>query len=583
MIHKGISLAAGVAVGRAFRLEPGWGPHTAEPVKPEEVAIEIARFEEACQAAEKDLQATAKQTEKAAGPKEAEIFRAHHALVRDPFFVSRVRSLITENHWSAERSVRHILDEFEAILKRMSSGNHAERVVDLRDVLGRILGHLHGRPEQRVPEGEPVVLVALEFLPSFAYLLDRDNVVALVTETGGATSHGAILARALGIPAVSGVRGLLGHIQENDLLAVDGREGRVHLNPGPERVAAFRKLNREYHDIKSRLIENRDLQPINPEGVRCELLANVNSAADARMACQVGADGVGLYRTEYLFLNLGHLPDEEEQYQTYREVVESSPNKRVTIRTIDVGGDKQLPLLSVPGEANPFMGFRSIRMVKQHPEFFRTQIRAILRAAAHGDVSLLFPMISRVEEVVYLRRFLDDTIGKLSNDGLAFQADIPVGIMIEVPSVALGLSKFLDLVDFVSIGSNDLIQYMMAADRDNPRVAHLCEPFNPTVYALISRILDECAKHTKRVTICGEMAGLPRCFLPLFGYGMRSFSMSPALLPTIKETLRRLPLRRAQAIGRKVKRLISVKATRNYLSRQALEIWPEVKMVDVRR
>lgn len=583
MIHRGISLAPGVAVGRAFRLEPGWGPHSAEPVKPEEVAVEIARFEDACKAAESDLEATAKQTEKAAGPKEAEIFRAHRALVRDPFFVSRVRSLITDNHWSAEKSVSHILEEFEGILKRMPTGNHSDRVVDLRDVLGRILSRLHGRPEQRVPDGEPVVLIAGEFLPSFAYLLDLNNVVGLITETGGATSHGAILARAMGIPAVSGVRGLLNHIQENDLLAVDGREGRVHLNPGPERVSAFRKLIREYRDIKDRLIENKDLQPVNPEGVRCELLANVNSAADARMASQVGADGVGLYRTEYLFLNLGHIPDEEEQYQTYREVIEASPNKRVTIRTIDVGGDKQLPLLAVPGEANPFMGFRSIRMVKDHPEFFRTQIRAILRAAVHGDVSLLFPMISQVEEVRFLRRFLDDTIGQLVNEGVPHQGDLPIGIMIEVPSVALGLSNYLDLVDFVSIGSNDLIQYIMAADRDNPRVAHLCEPFNPTVFSLISRILSVCSKRSKRVTICGEMAGLPRCFLPLFGYGMRSFSMSPVLLPTIKETLRRLPLRRAQAIGRKVKKLGSVRATRGYLSRQAHEIWPEVKLVDVRR
>jgi len=584
MILKGISLAPGIAVGKAFRLEPGWGHHQTDSIRAEDVLGEVARFEVACKAAENDLVSAAHATSLSAGREESKIFDAHRALVRDPFFVSRVKSLITDSHYSAERSVGIILEEYEGILKRLPEGNHSDRVIDLRDVLGRVLGHLRGRPADAVPpEGDPVVLVAPEFLPSFAHLLDKANVVGLITETGGATSHGAILARALGIPAVSGVRGILEHISEGDLVAVDGREGRVHLRPGPEREAAFRKLNREYYDIKNRLIENRDLDPVNPEGVRCELLANINSLSDARMACQVGADGVGLYRTEYLFLNLGHLPDEEEQYQHYREIIEASPNKKVTIRTIDVGGDKQLTNLAIPVEANPFMGFRSIRMIRENPEFFKTQIRAILRAAVFGEVSLLFPMISRVEEVKYLRRFLDDILGELSSQGIAHQAEVPMGIMVEVPSVALGLDRYLDLVDFVSIGSNDLIQYLMAADRDNPRVAHLCEPFNPTVFQLIGKIISKCHARNKRVTICGEMAGLPRCFLPLFGFGMRSFSMSPALLPTIKETLRKVPLKRARMISRKVVRLSSINATREYLTRQARAIWPDVKLVDVRR
>jgi len=563
MIHRGISLAPGVAVGRAFRLEPGWGPHSAEPVKPEEVAVEIARFEDACKAAESDLEATAKQTEKAAGPKEAEIFRAHRALVRDPFFVSRVRSLITDNHWSAEKSVSHILEEFEGILKRMPTGNHSDRVVDLRDVLGRILSRLHGRPEQRVPDGEPVVLIAGEFLPSFAYLLDLNNVVGLITETGGATSHGAILARAMGIPAVSGVRGLLNHIQENDLLAVDGREGRVHLNPGPERVSAFRKLIREYRDIKDRLIENKDLQPVNPEGVRCELLANVNSAADARMASQVGADGVGLYRTEYLFLNLGHIPDEEEQYQTYREVIEASPNKRVTIRTIDVGGDKQLPLLAVPGEANPFMGFRSIRMVKDHPEFFRTQIRAILRAAVHGDVSLLFPMISQVEEVRFLRRFLDDTIGQLVNEGVPHQGDLPIGIMIEVPSAAVMAERFAEQVDFFSIGTNDLTQYTLAMDRGHPKLAPFVDALDPSVLRMIDLTVRGADKHGKWVGVCGGVAGDPQAVPILVGLGVKELSVSIPVIPSVKAQVRTLSYTHCQELAQQALNLDSAAQVRD--------------------
>src|SRR5207253_3117710 len=297
-----------------------------------------------------------------------------------------------------------------------------------------------------------------------------------------------------------------------------------------------------YVNLRDRLIENRDLEPVSADGIGVELLANVNGPADAAMAARVGASGVGLYRTEYLFLTHPGVPDEEDQLAAYRAVIEAAPNQSVTIRTLDLGGDKQVPYLGDPREANPFMGWRSIRLSSAHPEFFQMQLRAILRAGVHGRVSLLFPMISTLEEVQRLKRMVARARQTLSKQGSAFAADIPLGVMLEVPAAALCVDAILQEVDFVSIGSNDLIQYVMAADRDNPKVAHLCEPFSPAILRLLDHVLKTCQRHGVPVTLCGEMAGRPRCFLPLFGMGLRKLSMSPAFVTTMKELGRRASL-----------------------------------------
>jgi phosphoenolpyruvate-protein phosphotransferase len=372
-------------------------------------------------------------------------------------------------------------------------------------------------------------------------------------------------------------------VREGDLIAVDGREGHVYLNPGPEVELAYRKLQREYVDASAKLIENRHLEAISPDGTPVELLANVNGPADAEMAGTAGAVGVGLYRTEYLFLTHPSVPDEEDQYNAYREVIARAPGQRVVIRTLDLGGDKQVPYLGVRREANPFMGFRSIRLSSAHPEFFQAQLRAILRAGCQGQVSVMFPMVSMLEEVQRLKKVMQRTRLALERAGIPHAPKMPLGIMVEVPAAALCIDELLDEADFVSIGSNDLIQYLMAADRDNPQVAHLCEPFSPALMRLLARVIEACNKRNKPVTLCGEMAGWPRCFVPLFGMGLRRLSMSPSAVPTLKEIVRRTPLAFAQEVAQRVLSMRTAGEIRGYLARTAQEVWPNVALVDMRR
>jgi phosphoenolpyruvate-protein phosphotransferase len=555
-----------------------------EPVHLDASAVpaEVARFDEACTRAAEALDTVIARVARQVGEEEAGIFRAHRLLLRDPALAGKVRSAIAEHRIDAASALHRTLDEYAALFNQLPNGPLSERLADLRDVAGRILTQLLRRDNRPLLDvTEPIILVAPEIRPSQTLTFDRSLVAGILTETGGATGHAAILARSLGIPAVSGLRGLLREVHTGDLIALDGREGHVYLNPGPEVVAAYRKLQREYVDLCGRLIENLDLEPVTADGVAVELLANVNGSADAATAGCAGASGVGLYRTEYLFLTHPDVPDEEEQAAAYRAVIEAAPNRTVTIRTLDLGGDKQVPYLGAHGETNPFMGFRSSRMTSAYPEFFQTQLRAILRAGLHGRVSMLFPMITTLEEVQRLKKVVRRVRLGLQRAGVAHADDMPVGIMLEVPAAALCIDDLLPEVDFVSIGSNDLIQYLMAADRDNPRVAHLCEPFGPALMRLLAQVIGACNRHGKPVTLCGEMAGRPRCVLPLLGMGLRRLSMSPAFVPSIKEMVRHTALAAAEEIAREVLRLRTAGEVRGYLTRRIREVWPNVTLLDL--
>jgi len=583
-MKKGVPISPGVAVARAYCVHE---PHAAQEIVTHldsaALSAEISRFEQAAAAAARELDVTIDRVIHQVGEEEAAIFRAHRLLLRDPALDRKVRALILDRRVDAARALCLLLEEYERLFTQITDPYLQDRMVDLRDVVRRIQTQLDRDQQRPFHFQEPVILVAAEILPSEAATLDRNSVAGILTEAGGATGHAAILARSLGIPAVSGIDGLLREVHTGDLIALDGREGYVYLNPGPEVEAAYRKLQREYVDLRGRLIENRDQEAITPDGIPIELLANVNSAADAKLAVAVGAAGVGLYRTEYLFLTHPSVPDEEDQYATYRAVIEASPNRTVTIRTLDLGGDKHVPYLGQHHEQNPFMGFRSIRLSSVYPEFFQTQLRAILRAGRHGRVSLLFPMISTLEEVYQLKGMVEKTRLQLRQAGVPHATDIPLGIMLEVPAAALCIEELLQEVDFVSIGSNDLIQYLMAADRDNPRVAHLCEPFSPALLRLLNQVIRACDERGKSVTLCGEMAGRPRCFLALFGMGLRRLSMSPGFVPSIKELLRRTDLATAQNITRQVLTMSTVEEIKKFLTEQIQQIWPNVNFLDVRR
>ena len=580
---KGVPVSPGIAVARAYCVDEVLAPREPQHLDGPLLTAEVSRFDNAIYAAGQELDAIVTRVCEQVGENEAAIFRSHRLLLRDPALIAKVKSNILHNKVDARSALHEVLNEYTALFEKIPDEYLKERIADIRDVVGRVVAQLalhetQGRP--CVSGEEALIVVAPEILPSQALILNKLKVAGIITEMGGGTGHAAILARSLGIPAVSGMRGILKQVQTGDLIVVDGREGHVHIKPDAETEAAYRKMQREYVDIRDRMIENRDQRAVSRDGIDVELLANVNSPADAEMAVKAGACGVGLYRTEYLFLTHPTVPDEEEQLAAYRGVIEASPNRKVTIRTLDLGGDKLVPYFGQEREANPFMGWRSIRISSHYPEFFQIQLRAILRAGLYGNVNLLFPMVSTLEEVRRIRRLVARTKETLRQRKVPFADNIPVGIMVEVPAAAMTIDAFLQEVDFVSIGSNDLIQYMMAADRDNPKVAHLCDPFNPPVLKILRHIIRACERHEKPVTLCGEMAARPRCFLPLFGMGLRRLSMSPAFVPTIKELVRCSTWCSARKVARRVLRLKTFKQVRNYLGRMTEAICPNVAFLD---
>jgi phosphoenolpyruvate-protein phosphotransferase len=578
---RGVAISPGVAVARAFRVDDALSRHNPTILDAAVLSDEVARFEAACATVANDLDATVARVSTQVGESEADIFRAHRQLLRDPSFVSKVTHLILADKLDARTALTCAFAEYAELFNKIDDEYLRDRLADLRDVVQRIDSRLvaEGSVSSAV-RNEPTVLVAQEILPSHAVMFDRLDVVGIVTETGGTTGHAAILARSMGIAVVSGVNGLMSLVHNGDLICLDGREGVVVINPGPEVEAAYRKFQREYFDLRDRLIENRDQQAVTKDDIKVEVLANVNNASDAATACRVGAAGVGLYRTEYLFLTHPSVPTEDEQFIAYKSVIETAPNKSVTIRTLDLGGDKMVSYFAHGREANPFMGWRSVRLTNDYPDFFRVQLQAILRAARYGKVQVMFPMVSTVEEVRHIKQLVRAARDELARRREAFDGEIPVGVMIEVPAAAVCVDDLLDESDFVSVGSNDLIQYLMAADRDNPKVAHLCEPFTPAIYRLLHRVIAACTRRNVPITVCGEMAGRPRCVLPLFAMGLRSFSMTPAFVPNVKQIIRLLDKRVAREILDLVLPMRTMLEVKTYLTQSVKQMCPDVALFD---
>lgn len=586
-MHRGVPVSPGVVVGVAQCVETPFGPREPVALAPgRSVAEEVGAFEAALAVSAAELETIVEKVGRELGESEADIFRSHHAIAHDPTLAERVRAAIGRRGLTAASAMQAVLEEFAGIFARSDQDVFRERMADLRDVLSRVASHL-SVAAPRAPaalsdsgSGESIVLVAHEILPSQAMSLGELPIAGIVTEIGGGTSHAAILSRSRGIPAVSGVVGIASEIKTGDLVIVDGREGLVIVRPDAEVSSAYRKIQREFFQLKHQLILNRDRPAVSSDGTAIELLSNINTTADARTAREVGSTGVGLYRTEYLFLTHPDVPDEEEQYRYYRDVIEAAPNRTVTIRTLDLGGDKTVSYMGRRHEANPFMGWRSIRLSLEHPRFFERQIRAILRAGIHGRVSMLYPMITTVEELRQVNKLVEDTKGNLRRDGIPFGPDVKTGVMIEVPAAAVCIDALLRETDFISIGSNDLIQYLMAADRDNPQVARLCDPLNPAILRVLQQILEACRRTGTPVTLCGEMAGQPRSVLVLFGMGLRRFSMSPAFVPTIKALVEGVSTTQAERLAHQVLQMKTSEEIRKYLSDRLREVSRDLEMFD---
>ena len=588
-MYKGIAVSPGVVVGVAHLVDSVFG--SSEPRlldHPDLVPDEIEFFDSALVKSASELEAIVIKVAQQLGGPEADIFKSHLEIVNDQSLQEKVRGLIRTKHLTALSALQHVLQEYAATFARIEHDYFRERIADVRDVISRIGSHLTphvpgaapGLNADKMNADEPIILVAHEILPSQAMSLGNLPIAGIVTETGGGTSHAAILSRSRGIPAVSGVTGITADVRSGDLLVVDGREGHVLVRPDGETTSAYRKMQREFFDLKDRLVLNRDQPARSADGAQIDLLANINNIADARAAQKVGAAGVGLFRTEYLFLTHQDVPDEEEQYEYYRQVIEESPQRVVTIRTLDLGGDKTVPYLGRRSEANPFMGWRSIRLSFEHPRLFERQIRAILRAGRHGKVNMLFPMITTLEELRFVNKIVEETRRNLKREGVPFGEDVKTGVMVEVPAAAVCIDAILRETDFISIGSNDLIQYLVAADRDNPKVAHLCEPLSPAIFKVLQMVLDACKRTGTPVTICGEMAGQPRSVLTLFGMGLRRFSMSPAFVPTIKALLSSITTAQAERFAHHVLQLKTSEEIRGYLSERLHEISSSLEVFD---
>lgn len=597
-MHKGIAVSPGVAVGVAHRVESVYAPTEPQYLDSiQDIQGELERFDAAVARSAAELEQMVQKLTAQIGQDEANIFVSHLTLLRDAGMHDRVRARIREQRLTALSALHEVLQEYAAVFARLQHEHFRERLADVRDVVGRISMHLSRQdmqPEAHARNGEantseptssggnghdPLILIANEILPSQAMSLGDMPIGGIVTETGGSTSHAAILSRSRGIPAVSGCVGITENVQNGDTVIVDGREGVVLVRPDHETLSAYRKVQREFFLLKDQLVLNRDKPAVSSDGVQVELLANINNVADAQAGQQVGATGVGLFRTEYLFITHPDVPDEEEQFEYYSKVIQASPGP-VTIRTLDLGGDKTVPYLGHRHEPNPFMGWRSIRMAFEHPRLFEIQIRAILRAGRLGKVNMLFPMITTLDELRYVNRLVDQARIGLRKDRIPFGEDVKTGVMIEVPAAAFCIDAILRETDFISIGSNDLIQYLVAADRDNPKVAHLCEPLSPAVFKVLHMVIEAARRTGTPVTLCGEMAGQPRSVLTLFGMGLRRFSMSPAFIPTIKALLASVSTPTAERFAHHVLQLKTSDEIRAYLNGRLQEVSKDLQLLE---
>ena len=585
-MRKGIAVSPGVAVGTAYCIHEIFVDPDKKRLEEQEITAELARYETARDQAGTDLRALRVKVEAQVGQEEAAIFRVHETILRDPAFTKQIRGWIVDDRVTASAALRQLLHQYSTLFARTKDEYLKERVNDLRDVIVRINAHLSNTLNSGFKGLDgPVIVVVDELLPSQVVTLGKIDVKGIVTQQGSQTSHAAIIARSRGIPAVSGVRGVLRQVKMGDTIVVDGRDGHVIVNADTEQLSAYRKLEREFFHLKDELAENRDQPAVSADGEKIQLLANINNLADADAARAMGAEGVGLYRTEYLYLTHPDVPDEEEQLEDYRRIIADSPGHSVTIRTLDIGGDKTVPYLGhTHQEANPFLGWRSIRLSFEHPEFFLTQIRAILRSAAGGDASsarvqLMCPMIATYEEMRRVKNMVRRAQRSLDEEGKPF-GHVPVGMMLEVPAAAVTIDTMLGIVDFVSIGSNDLVQYLMAADRDNPKVNHLCQPLSPPVIRVLRSVIRTCRKAGKPVTVCGEMAGTPSAFVLLFGMGLRSFSMSPSFVPSIKDLSSHLTSSEAERILNRALGMKTHAQIRRYVHDRIAELAPNVALLD---
>ncbi len=579
LAHVGIAASPGIALGPAHCIHDIPSPRTHEPIvsDPATTLVELAAFESAVQRASNGLEDISRKVASQVGANEATIFKSHLSILHDQTLLEKVRRLISGQGLTSLVALRLVADEYERVFSSVTDQYLRERVADVRDVLRRLESQLTNVESHfSEPLNTPVILVAWELLPSEIVAITEHNILGIVTQSGGRTSHAAILARSYGIPSVAGVAGILDTVRTGDSLIVDGGAGRVFVNPPAETLRRYKRIQSKFERLWNRLAD----EPVRPvrtaDGIGLELWANVGCVADAQEADRAGASGIGLYRTEFYFLKHPGIPSEDEQFAEYRAIIDACPEGPVTIRTLDLGGDKATSYFSHSEEANPLMGWRSIRLSFEHPDLFLQQIRAVLRAAGTTTrtVRLLFPMITELEELRLAHKFIVDARDELDRQRCTY-SDVAVGAMIEVPAAAVMIDHLLEEVDFVSIGTNDLTQYMAAADRDNPKVGHLCQALSPAVLRVIGSVIEACRRAEKEVAVCGEMAGSPRAFPLLVGMGLQNFSMSPAFIRPIRDLASHVTMAQCTEILSETLKLRTTSEVQKLLDEYIVSVCPD--------
>jgi phosphotransferase system enzyme I (PtsI) len=550
---KGIPAAPGIAIGRAHVYHNATIAYRERPLREAEIQDQLCILTKAIQSSVDQLRDITDRAMKTGDEINAEIIETHLALLKDDSFTNEIASEIAQTHLFAETAVRKVSKKYEAVFAVMDDAYMRERAADIADICLRIIKNILNISVNPVRDvNEPCVLIAHDLTPSDVAQFKNDQVLAFCTEQGGSMSHSAIIAKAREIPAVMGMQDIVAQIGDGDTVIVDGNRGIVHVNPDVQLLNKFLRLKKEDAVHREALNQIKHLPAETKDGHRIKLSANIDSVEDARGALENGAKGVGLFRTEFIYMEQETLPTEDEQFEIYKAVVEVMKPDFVVIRTLDIGGDKKTSSIEIPHEDNPFLGWRAIRISLAEKDLFKTQLRAILRASAYGKIKIMYPMITEITELRKANAILGECMEELKAEHINYDTDIASGVMVETPAAAISADILIKEAAFFSIGTNDLVQYVMAADRMNERVSYLYEPLNPSVLRLIKHVIDVSHKKGVPVCMCSEIAGKPHMTPILIGLGLDELSMSASSIPSVKDAIRRLSFEEARTLAAKV-------------------------------
>jgi len=570
---RGTVASKGIAFGHAYKLSiPDLSFEQRTITRVEE---EMNRLQQAVRKAREEIKLIRQQVAKKQGEEHASIFDSHLLMLDDPYYMGTIEEIVAKERVNVESALVKVTELLISTFKQLNNLYIRERISDIQDVVDRILAHLLGKslPNISLIQQETII-VAPDLKPSETVQIDKDYVQGFVTENGGKTSHAAIIARSMEISAIVGAKGATEKIKHGDYLIIDGINGIVIVNPCAKTIETYKKRKKLLHASSKQLTSFKNIMTKTVDHRMVDLHANINHINDVERALENGSDGIGLFRSEYLFMESSRFPTEEEQFTVYTNVLQQMYDKPVVIRTLDIGGDKQLPYYSLPKETNPFLGMRSIRFTLKEKALFLTQLRALLRASPYGDLKIMFPMIATLDELREAKTLLEQVKTDLKKEKIPFNDNIEIGIMIETPAAAFASDIFADEVDFFSIGTNDLIQYTFAIDRMNENVSHLYDPLHPAILRLMKHVLMTAERYGKWVKVCGEMASDERAIPILIGLGLTSFSMDPSAILSVRRLVNTLSQEKMKAIAKE--------ALKRKTSKEVEQLLIEYRLIDAK-